>query len=703
MILAVPRPEKYPATMIGRLLPSLLLALLFVSASSGCGDRSPGGSPAEGVGDTLERAEATPNASAGPAGRLHWFIPDGMRADPEVMDVFGWAQAGELPNIKILMDRGSWGYSIPTFPTHTPTNYATLLTGAWPEQHGVADGPMHVEGHPLAKPSVGGFSSVSRKLPAVWSLFEAVGKSVFLLSVPGSTPPELKAGSVTVRGRWGGWGADFHSLIFETVDPERVRSRARGARLFFLGSDLLTFVAPTPPGPDPSALGQGSFAPPVLVPMEGHGVTLTAVLRDGSDDGETSYDHVRIHDSGGVELATLAQGEWSDWLPLTLKWNGLEVNSNVRLNVIKLDADGFFRIRWVVDTLNRFITEPDTAAERLREGVGPMVDFVDNFPPQLIDFPEDKSTFLDEARMSLEWHRDVVDTVYEGWSPDVFIHSIYTPNQMLTSRWWLGYIDPQSKRYGDVNDEERAVLKQEVLQMYKELDEIVGKALATASEDTLIVLSSDHGAAPLDRWVRLNNLFAEKGWLAVQEDPATGAPTVDWANSKVVYLKMYSVYVHPGGLGGDWTRASGPEYEALRDEVTAALLALTDEDGTRPVMQVVRWEEVQDFLRLPADRVGDLILANRQGWGWNEELTADHEVFTTPLKTGYKQAILPMEAQAMWTPFVVAGPGVVPGHRVQQPIQHVDQLPTLLTLMGVPLPEHIQGQVLDEIIAKPQP
>ena len=151
-----------------------------------------------------------------------------------------------------------------------------------------------------------------------------------------------------------------------------------------------------------------------------------------------------------------------------------------------------------------------------------MVDFVDYYPPQLSFYPEDKRAFLDEARMSLRWHRDVVGPIYRRYEPDVFLHNVYTPNQMLTSRWWLGYIDPESRRYGDVGDDEREGLMGEVLEMYRGLDEIVGRAVAGAGEQSLIVLSSDHGAAPLDRWVRLNNLFASKGWLHHGVDPATG-------------------------------------------------------------------------------------------------------------------------------------------------------------------------------------
>ena len=156
---------------------------------------------------------------------LHWFIPDGFRADPTTFNVFQWAEEGKMPHLQALLKRGSYGYSIPAFPSHTPANFATVLTGSTPRVHGVADGPMHVDGHPLDRPAVSGFSSTARKVPAIWSLMEDAGKSVFLLSGPGSTPPELGPGGVTVRGRWGGWGPELPPVIFESASADRVPTR----------------------------------------------------------------------------------------------------------------------------------------------------------------------------------------------------------------------------------------------------------------------------------------------------------------------------------------------------------------------------------------------------------------------------------------------------------------------------------------------
>ena len=89
--------------------------------------------------------------------KLYWFIPDGVRAEPDLFNIYKWANEGKLPNIKKMMDNGTYGYSKPVFPTHTPVNFATLLTGTMPHTHGVADGPMHTEGNPLNKVSVGRF------------------------------------------------------------------------------------------------------------------------------------------------------------------------------------------------------------------------------------------------------------------------------------------------------------------------------------------------------------------------------------------------------------------------------------------------------------------------------------------------------------------------------------------------------------------
>lgn len=633
-----------------------------------------------------------------PALKLYWFIPDGMRADPGLFTVFQWAKEGKLPNINKLIERGSYGYSYPNFPSHTPTNFATLLTGTYPEVHGVNDGPMHAIGYSLDKVAVPGFRSVAKKVAPIWKTLEEAGLKVELISIPGSTPPEVNKG-VVLRGRWGGWGADFTALNFETKgNLEQRIKQGRAARLFYFGPQLTQYAdAVNAHGWESSPV---SFSTPKEVSMEGWGAPVYARFVDSTDNGAVDYDSVALSLDKKNYFATLRQGEWSDWTPITLKWKTetqtVDVPTYMKVAVIKVGPDDFFRIRIFYDNLNKYVTFPDVAASLITQLTGPMVDFVDNYPAQLVYYPEDKKIFIDEANMSLEWHKKAVGASVKQFSPDVIIHDIYTPNQMLTSKWWMGHVDPESSQYEKTPPEERQILWNEVLEMYKKLDEIIGEIISTADDNTFIVLSSDHGAVPLDRSVNLNNVFASKGWLKFSLDSKTGEPIIDWEKTKVIYLKMAHVYINPNGLAGNYKRATGPAYEALRSEVTQTLQSLQDENGVKPVVEVVQWEKAKEHMRLDPDRIGDLVIANAPGFGWNEEMTKDLEVFSEPIVSGYKQAIKAQDVPGMWTPFIIAGPGIKKDNFLgEEPFSLIDQYPTIMKALGIAAPSFVQGKPLD--------
>lgn len=634
-----------------------------------------------------------------PSYTLYWFIPDGMRAEPNLFNVFQWAKEGKLPNIQKLIKMGSYGYSYPNFPSHTPTNFAALLTGSYPEVNGVDDGPMRAIGKPLDKVAVGGFSSTAKKVSPIWKTLEEAGKKVAIISVPGSTPPEIQKG-VVLRGRWGGWGPDFFGLIFETRGDlsQRVK-QARAARFFYFGPQLTNYVDDVAPTGWENA--PKSFSEPKEISMAGWGATIYGYIYDTTDDKTVNYDTVAFSHDKKVIFSSIAPGKWTDWTPITLKWKPadevISVPTQTRLSVIKLGgSDGFFRIRVLYNTLNNRTSFPESAGDKMLALTGPQVDFADNFPAQLIYYPEDKKTFIDEATMSFDWHTKAVNAVLSIFKPDVVIHDIYTPNQMLTSRWWMGSIDPASSTYNEVSKEDRDKLWTEVQDMYKELDTIVGQILAKRNSNSYIVLSSDHGAVPLNTYVNLNNIFAKKGWLKFQIDPKTGEPIIDWKHSTVVYLKMAHVYINPNGLDGNYARASGPAYEQLRANVEETLNALVDDKGNKPLADIVRWEKAKEIARMDPERAGDLIIANNPGFGWNEEMTADLSEYTHPSVSGYKQAIHAKEVPGMWTPFIIAGPGIKRNHFMgNTPFSLIDQYPTIMKALKIKIPSFVQGKALN--------
>jgi predicted AlkP superfamily phosphohydrolase/phosphomutase len=629
--------------------------------------------------------------------KLYWFIPDGMRAEPDLFTVYKWADEGKLPNIKKLMQSGSYGYSFPNFPSHTPTNFAALLTGSYPEVNGVDDGPMRAVGKPLDSVAVPGFRSTAKKVSPIWKTMEDAGMKVAILSVPGSTPPEINKG-VVIRGRWGGWGADFAALNFEQQGNLTQRiMQGRASRFFYFGPQLTNYV------PDVKPIGwentPQSFSDPYEVTMNGWGTNVYAYVYDTTNDGKVNYDKVAVSLDKKKIAADIGEGQWGDWTDITLKWksgdNTIDVPTSFRPTVVKLGDGKFFRMRLFYNNLNSTTAYPADAAQKMINSAGPMVDFVDNFPAQLIYYPEDKTTFQQESGMTFNWHTKAVGSIVKNFSPDIVIQDIYSPNQMLTSKWWMGYIDPKSTMYNSVTPQQRQVLWSEVSDMYVKLDNIIGEIIKNSNKNTYIVLSSDHGAVPLNKFVNLNNLFAKKGWLKFKMDPKTGEPIIDWKNSSVIYLKMAHVYINPKGLSGNYIRATGPEYENLRNEVVDTLQNLTDSDGTKPLTDVVKWENAKDYMKLDTERIGDLVIANTPGYGFNEEMNNELKIFSAPTVTGYKQAIKAQDVPGMWTPFIISGPGIKKNNYLgDKPFTLIDQYPTLMKALNIPIPDFVQGKSL---------
>lgn len=649
--------------------------------------------------------------------KLYWFIPDGTRNDPNVFDVYKWAEEGYLPNIKKMMDNGSYGYSVPDFPSHTPSNFATLLTGSHPNTHGIADGSMHLEGYPLNIVSLGGFRSTAKKIPPAWMIFEQNKLRTFLLSIPGSTPPELSLGE-TVTGRWGGWGADFYALNFQDNQDPLFDLTSKSNRLFSYGAKLTEFLSSEVTSDIPKQIK--SFSPVKHMIMKAWEKNVDGYIYDSTDDNIVNYDTVAFSLDKKTIISELKQGSWSDWLPITLLWRTrddyniytpqksefekeyatVNIPTSVKIRVIKLSDSGVFSIRFVFNVLNSTNTSPNTVAADLIKNVGPMVDYPDNYPAQLVHHDEDKQTFLDEAHMALNWHKQVVPYIIQKYSPQVVIQDTYTPNQMLVSRWWMGYLDPKSERYNDITEDERATLWKETRDMYKKLDDIIGEILTNKDENTIIVFSSDHGIATLNKEVYLNNLFAKEGLLKIKYDKENNIYDVDFDQSQVIYLQNTNIYINPKGLGGNWKRASGTEYEALRNRVISILENLKDDNGVAPLAKIVKWENVTKEFNLPTNTAGDLVIANTIGYNWVEGVTSDGIIMKTPLITGYKQGILAKQESDLWTSFMIMGPGIKKGYKLTNPVGNADQLPTILKLLNIPIPDYMQGQVIQDILNK---
>lgn len=603
--------------------------------------------------------------SAPKATKIYWFIPDGTRADPELFRIFEWAEAGKLPNLKRMMKEGVYGYSVPDFPSHTPTNFASLLTGSHPSVHGISDGGMRKEGEFVKNPSASGFSSQSKKVETFFAILEReYKKKVLLVSIPGTTPP-LSKESYVIRGRWGNWGIDNVNMVLESPNQADLGRFQSSSQKLFYGGVSLTQVGVKKGRKSEKRLRTELYS------FDLHGSELLV------ESNSSPLLPKRFSISGSNVEGSLQLGFWSDWLPIKIKYSGWEYPSSFRLKLSTVRADGSFRIRVIFNQLNSLVTQPQELASLLTEKVGPMIDYADNWPHQLVIEAEDRETFLDEMRMSIAWHRDAADFLLKEIDPDIYIQDIYTPNLMLESRWW---------HHGLVNHNKREW--EEVLEMYQGLDSILGQILAHRDSNTIVAFSSDHGVCELKKLVRINNILAKNGWLVFKR---TGRSLeIDWERSQAVYTKMAHIYVSPDGLGSRWSHQDSLKYKILREKIRSVLKDIKWE-GSPVFKDIHNWELAVQKFDLPRERIGDLVVEANLGFFGYEELTGKDAYFLDPVTSGYKQSIDGHLNNCMWTPFAMMGPGIPKGKFLEKPIENIDQVPSFLKAMGIPRPDFMQG------------
>mgnify|MGYP000934664233 CR=1 FL=1 len=126
------------------------------------------------------------------AERLILIGLDGL--NPELVERFVYR--GKLPNFQRLMDQGVFTAALPSPPSDTPTNWATIATGAWTQTHGITSFAVHIPGDDLYDPLYGSANSNLCQAEFLCDAAEKVGKRSFVFEYPVSWPPTPERGIV---------------------------------------------------------------------------------------------------------------------------------------------------------------------------------------------------------------------------------------------------------------------------------------------------------------------------------------------------------------------------------------------------------------------------------------------------------------------------------------------------------------------------
>jgi len=219
---------------------------------------------------------------------------------------------------------------------------------------------------------------------------------------------------------------------------------------------------------------------------------------------------------------------------------------------------------------------------------------------------------------------------------------------------------------------------------YLHLDQEIGRLLEGLDDETVVLVTSDHGARRLDGGFCVNEWLVREKLLTLNEYPKSVTPfgklSVDWGRTRVWSEGGYyaRVFFNVQGREPEGTIPAA-EYETFRDEMKARL------EATIPGTLVFKPEEIYRTVRNVAPDLivhfGGLSYRSVGGVGYPELIVVEND--TGPDDCNHAQH----------GSFILAGPRF-PAVGELSGVRLLDIAPTLLELGGYDVPSSMQGRSL---------
>ncbi|MFO7796939.1 MAG: alkaline phosphatase family protein [Promethearchaeati archaeon] len=620
------------------------------------------------------------------------------QAIPCLIDTF--VREEKLPNIEKLIKSGVKGEAYSCPPCDTPTNWATIATGAPTAIHGATSFYLHIPGETFE------FSLKNRSRTQLskyagaeyfWTTADKNGYSPFVINYPAGWPSNFEKGAMSL----------FTWSVPESL-PQKILS---GAKLKFSNKSKNPKKQINPIEEPELEIKSKSPILGISFEIKGGKITKTKTL-DGYivDKNGRGYDtFIYLEIEKGI-THELREKETSEWIDIKLETEYGELPCLFQLEIENIENNGTDLKLYRSSIYNtKGWSVPESFAEDLiKHGIFSQKKSEDNEVEYMIsgdiapylEYARDESLSLGKAityaKQSLKW-----DVCF------FHIHHLDSVNHRT-----LGPVFPEFPNY---NEKDASIANNQIEIAYKIIDELVGNLLKSCvDEHTIVLFVSDHGAIPVWKNVNITLPLEEAGLLKYQWNQSKKEYVIDWKETKV-YPYMEPPYIWVNLKGRDPKGiVSSSEFESVREQTIDALENFRDQDTGEKIVKKVLRKEDAEYLGQNGERVGDIIYFLKPPYqifdGKVTQLNAARKkkrlykkpaVYDAQVCFGAHAYYLPDETQGDYSisvPMIFNGPGIKNGVKLNEIVNLIDIAPTLSHLLNIPNPENAQGRILTEIL-----
>jgi len=617
-----------------------------------------------------------------------------------------FAAEGCLDNFARMLKDGTTNQTRPSFPVWTPTNWATLCTGAHTGTHGASRWHVNLP----SGERLDSFDGRAVNAERIWNALERGGLSSVAVHYPAAHPSGMRSSFVV-----DGFGHPGHaSTSFEvaacqaytteslesTVGVDHDGAAARSSQRGIVSIPALR------PAEGWSSLPH-SCEPPLESTIEVHarlGDDVTHFHLLALDRLGKGYDTVQIcrgRDRASC-VAETSLGSWSDWSIENFRIQGRDQRASVRFRLMDMSPDGKYLklYRTQVTFADGFTHPPDLAAD-LIERFGPYQEHASMIPytAGMVDF----GTALEECEYQGLWFADVANYMLSEKGCSYFTCHWHLYDYL--NHIHLADVDPTCPGH-DPSQAERIL--DYFRRAYQVGDRVLGRIWEVADADTCVGVVSDHGAFPDIRIANIRKFLHDSGFTVLR-DGASGVERdqvpesdIDWEQTRA-YLKDdkgFDIYINA---------EPGDEFDAIERDLILALRTWVDEEVGRTPIAVALPKRDAFLLDQWGDQCGDVVFVWEHGYvsgyyGQWKQIVGGGAAGAPEIFGAHHGGFLPTQNDLSSTfgTLLLAGPGLKKGY--ERPpdtlgyIHTADVVATLCHLFGVAPPAQSQGAVAYDLL-----